>query len=158
MTGSRKALVATVLWVTLLCTATTCLASAALDHPAPLSGGATEEAEALKQEELAVVQALARDFPGRVEPIILMGNVQHRLGRTDEALKLWQQALKRDPKRPEVYDKMGWFAMEKGQYHEAIAHWQKALEIAPKFSGGHSGIARALMGLNQHHEAIAHLE
>jgi tetratricopeptide (TPR) repeat protein len=141
-----------------LCAAGTCPASADSGAPAPPAGAASKEAEALKQEELAVVQALARDFPGRVEPIILMGNVQHRLGRTDEAMKLWQQALKRDPKHPEVYEKMGWFAMEKGQYQEAIAHWQKALEIAPDTAGVHSGMARALMGLNEHREAITHLE
>jgi tetratricopeptide (TPR) repeat protein len=158
ITRRRKVLLGTVLWVVVLCVAPACPASTESGNPASPATVATEQAEALKKEELAVAQALARDFPDRVEPIVLMGNIQHRLGRTTEAMALWQTALKRDPKRPEVYEKMGWFAMEKGQYEQALVHWRKVLEITPKASGIHSGMARALMGLNQHHEAIAHLQ
>ena len=56
---------------------------------------APAEAAALKAEELGVVQTLARDFPNSVEPIVLMGNVQHRHGNATEALAIWQRALKR---------------------------------------------------------------
>jgi len=139
-----------------LIVAALCAGVAAEDSAKP--DGVSAEAEALKTEELGVVQTLARDFSGRVEPIILMGNVQHRLGRTDEAMALWQKALQQDPKRPEVYDKMGWFAIEKGQYEEALAHWRKTLQWNPQAVGVHSGMARALMGLNRHEDAIAHLE
>lgn len=156
--GRRKGSLRTTLLVVILCAGSAGLSPAASLHPVPVPSVATDEAEALKKEELAVVQALAHDFPSRVEPIILMGNVQHRLGRTAEALALWQQALKRDPKHPEVYEKMGWFAMEKGQYQEAIKHWQKALELNPKAPGIHSGMARALMGLNRHPKAIEQLQ
>ena len=134
------------------------LSSAQSASPARPPSVATDDAEALKKEEMAVAQALAHDFPNHVEPIILMGNIQHRLGRTSEALFQWKKALKRDPKRPEVYEKMGWFAMEKGQYEQAITHWQKTLKWNPKATGVHSGMARALMGLNRHHEAIAQLQ
>lgn len=156
--GRRKGSLRTALLVAILCAGPAGLSPAEPPRPVPVPSVATDEAEALKKEELAVAAALARDFPNHVEPIIMMGNVQHRLGRTAEALALWQQALKRDPKHPEVYEKMGWFAMEKGHYPEAITHWQKALELNPKASGVHSGMARALMGLNRHTEAIEQLQ
>jgi tetratricopeptide (TPR) repeat protein len=118
---------------------------------------ATEEATALKKEELGVVRKLAQDFPNSIEPIVLMGSVHFRHGNTTEALTIWNQALRRDPNRPRVHEDMGWFEMQKGEYERAIAHWRKVLEIAPRTPEIHSGIARALMGLNRHDEAIEEL-
>ncbi len=115
---------------------------------------APEEVAALKAEELGVVRALARDFPKSIEPVILMGRVQHRHGNATEAMALWGKVLKHDPNRPKVHEDMGWFAMEKGQYAQAIGHWRRTLEINPQTPSIHSGIARALMGLNRHTEAI----
>jgi len=112
----------------------------------------------LKAEELGVVRTLARDFPNSIEPVILMGSVQHRHGNATEAMVIWQQVLKRDPNRPQVHEDLGWFAMEKGQYEQAIGHWRKVLEINPQAANIHSGIARALMGLNRHAEAIEELQ
>lgn len=116
------------------------------------------ETQALKQQELAVVQALVRDFPERLDFAVLMGNVLHRHGFTEEALEKWQAVLKCDPQRSEIYEELGWFAIEKGHYQEALTCWEKVLEIKPQARGVYSGMARALMGLNRHEEAVVHLQ
>jgi len=129
-------------------------AGAQVEAPVAPPRVAPEEVAALKAEELGVVRTLARDFPKSIEPVILMGRVQHRHGNATEAMTLWEKVLKHDPNRPKVHEDMGWFAMGKGQYEQAIGHWRKVLEINPQTPSIHSGIARALMGLNRHAEAI----
>jgi tetratricopeptide (TPR) repeat protein len=132
------------------------LAAQAADSQPPRV--ATEQAEALKKEELGVVRQLARDFSSSFEPIVLLGSVLFRHGQTAEALAIWEKVLQRDPNRPRVHEDMGWFEMQKGHYEQAIAHWQKVLAIDPRTPNIYSGIARALMGLNRHGEAIEALQ
>ena len=117
-----------------------------------------QEVAVLKKEELALAEQLIRDFPNKVDPMVLMGIVQDRHGNGTEALKFWKKGLELNPKRADVYKSMGWLAMGKGEYEEAIARWRKALEIDPQLPGVHNSIARALMGLGKQKEAIEELE
>ncbi len=122
------------------------------------AGSSLDETQALKQQELAVVQALVSDFPDRLDFAVLMGNVLYRHGFTEEALEKWHAVLESDPQRSEIYEELGWFSIEKGLYQEALVNWAKVLEINPQAKGVHSGMARALMGLNRHEEAVTHLQ
>ena len=117
-----------------------------------------QEVAALKKEELDLAERLMRDFPNRVDPMVLMGIVQDRHGNGTEALKFWKKGLELNPRRADIYKSMGWLAMGKGEYEEAIARWRKALEIDPQLPGVHNSIARALMGLGRQKEAIKELE
>jgi tetratricopeptide (TPR) repeat protein len=113
--------------------------------------------QALKQQEMAVMQALVRDFPENLDIAVLQGNVLYRHGQTEQALSAWQKVLQQDPRRVEIHEELGWFSIEKGQYEQALVHWNKVLEVKAQARGIHSGMARAYMGLNQHEQAAQHL-
>jgi tetratricopeptide (TPR) repeat protein len=117
-----------------------------------------QELAALKKEELELAAELMRDFPGSDDPLVVMGNVWYRHGNAVEALKFWREALKINPKRPDVYKCMGWLSIKKGQFDEAIAQYREALDMQPQLSDVHSNIAHALMMLGRHDEAIEEIE
>ncbi|MGD8500123.1 MAG: tetratricopeptide repeat protein [Phycisphaerales bacterium] len=117
-----------------------------------------QELVVLKEEELRLADELLEDFPGRDDPLVVMGNVWYRHGNAVEALKFWKEALKINPKRPDVYKCMGWLSIKKGEFGEAITHYRKALDMQPQLSDVHSNIAHALMMLGRHDEAIEEIE
>jgi len=111
-----------------------------------------------KAEGLAVAKRLMKDFPGRADPILLMGQVHYGHGNSTEAIRYWKEGLKLDPKRVDAYDGMGWIALRKGDFETAVSHWRKALEIRPDMPGVGNSLARALMGLGKVEEAIEALK
>lgn len=117
-----------------------------------------EAAQHYKAEGLAVAKRLMRDFPGKADPILLMGQVHYGHGNTEEAISYWEKGLKLDPKRADAYDGMGWIALRKGDFATAVSHWQKALELDPRMPGVHNSLARALMGLQKVEEAVEALQ
>jgi tetratricopeptide (TPR) repeat protein len=117
-----------------------------------------QELTAVKEEELELADELMRDFPGSDDPLVVMGNVWYRHGNAVEALKFWKEALKINPKRPDVYKCMGWLSIKKGEFDEAIEQYREALDMQPQLSDVHSNIAHALMMLGRHDEAIEEIE
>lgn len=117
-----------------------------------------EAAQHYKAEGLAVAKRLMKDFPGKADPLLLMGQVHYGHGNTEEAISYWEKGLKLDPKRADAYDGMGWIALRKGDFATALLHWQKALEINPRMPGVHNSLARALMGLQKVEEAVEALQ
>ncbi len=119
----------------------------------------TEETLAvLKKEELELADKLLRDIPQSDDSLVMMGDVWNRQGNAIEALKFWKEALKINPKRPDVYKHMGWLSIKKGQFDEAIEQYRKALEIQPQLSEIHNNIAHALMILGRQEEAILEIQ
>jgi len=129
------------------------------DLTAPAGSELTPEQEVavLKREELELVQRLMNDFPNKLNPIMLMGNVWERHGDATKAMEFFNKVLEKDPKRADVYKGIGWFYMNKEEYEQAISYWQTALEIDPNIPGVHNSIALALMGQNKQAEAIREL-
>jgi len=127
----------------------------------PASGPKVEltgrEIAALKKEELDLAENLVKAYPNQGQPLIVLANVWHRHGHAVEALKYWQQALKKTPDRADVYETMAWVSIKKGKFKEAIVSYLKALAIQPKRPDIYSNIGHALMILGQHNEAKAAL-
>ncbi len=61
-----------------------------------------------------------------------MAAVLLREGRAVEAEAAFQEALKDDPKNPEVHDGMGAALMMQGRMKEALPHLDRAVELAPE--------------------------
>jgi tetratricopeptide (TPR) repeat protein len=121
-------------------------------------GAAQAEIQALRQEVAEVAARLPKDFPDRVDALIIFGEMHAGLGNSAAALETWQRCLELDPARPDVYQAMGELAMRKGEFEQALALWQKAQQIDPKMPGIYYCLARALLNLRQTAEAITALE
>jgi hypothetical protein len=52
-----------------------------------------EQLTALKNQELALAERLIQAFPGKEEPLIIMGGIHSRHGNTDKAVVYWNQAI-----------------------------------------------------------------
>mgnify|MGYP005643624589 CR=1 FL=1 len=117
-----------------------------------------EEVVDLKKQELQLIEQLKKDFPDSEQPLVLMGDVQRRRGNIEEARRLWQESIRMNPKRADVYDKLAQSAFEVDQFEEAISLWRSALETDAALPGTHDNIARALMRLGRYEESIAEIE
>jgi tetratricopeptide (TPR) repeat protein len=117
-----------------------------------------QEITALKEEVMGLAQELIRDFPNSDESLVLMGDLNRRLGNSVEVVRFWEKALKINPRRFDVYSKIGFVAFEKEQYEEAVTAWKKALEIKPSITGLRHNLARAFLELGKYSEATEELE
>ncbi len=117
-----------------------------------------ESAKAYNQRAIEVAQRLLEEFPGRPEPIFLLGRVHYEQENQDEAVKVWEEGLKIDSSRPDGYQAIGLMALEKGDYEAAISHWRKALEAEPNWPGTRRAIGLALMHMGQIADAVPELE
>lgn len=117
-----------------------------------------QEIVALKNEEMELAEQLMRDFPGRDDSLVIMGNLCYRHGNVIKALEFWNKALKVNPKRSDVYRSMALSSMKKGKFADAVAQFRKALEIQPQLPDVYSNMGHALMMSGQTKEAIKVLE
>ena len=117
-----------------------------------------QEVVALKKEELELAENLMRDFPGRDNSLVIMGNLCYRHGNAIKALEYWDKSLEINPKQANVYKSMALSSMKKGKFADAVAQFRKALEIQPQLPDVYSNIGHALMMSGRPKEAIEELE
>ena len=117
-----------------------------------------QEVIALKNEELGLAEQLMRDFPGREESLVVMGNLCYRHGDVIKALEYWNKALQINPKQANVYKSMALLYMKKGQFDEAVEQFRKALEIQPELADVYVNIGHSLMMSGRPNEAIEALQ
>jgi arylsulfatase A-like enzyme/Flp pilus assembly protein TadD len=79
--------------------------------------------------ELAeVVKAAPESFLARM----LLGEALGKLGRLDDALRLFRDLALSEPERGEVHARLGWILGQQGQFEEALAELRRARELAPE--------------------------
>ena len=66
----------------------------------------------------------------------------YRLGRHQEALPLFLQALAAAPARPQLHAAIGWCYLKLGQKTDAHAAFQRALDLKPGDEGVMEGLRR----------------
>ncbi|MGA2243228.1 MAG: tetratricopeptide repeat protein [Verrucomicrobiota bacterium] len=92
---------------------------------------------------------------GNVEAHNNLGSVLLKMGRVDEAIAQYQQALQIKPDNAEVHNNLGNVLLQKGQVDEAIVHYQKTLQIKPDSAEAHNNLGNALLQKGRVDEAIA---
>jgi tetratricopeptide (TPR) repeat protein len=86
-----------------------------------------------------------------------MGMLAGTLGRVDESVALFRQALERDPLNPGVHIELGLALLAAGKLEAAEASFRKYLELSPGHNA-HSLIARALLFRGEFEKAFAETE
>jgi len=82
------------------------------------------------------------------------GNALSALGRNEEAIEAFQQAISVDPIYTDPYNGLGNALSNLGRNEEAIEAFQQAISVDPKFSYPYSGLGNALSALGKKEEAI----
>jgi len=89
----------------------------------------------------------------------LLGYAQlkERLGQSDEAIRLYQAAVKKHPREASAYNNMGLCHARQGQWDEAVAAMAHAMKLAPQNPRYRNNIAAVLVEQGKFHEAFEHL-
>jgi TolB-like protein/Tfp pilus assembly protein PilF len=95
--------------------------------------------------------------PGKFVVLFGMGMLAGTLGRVDESVALFRQALERDPLNPGVHIELGLALLAAGKPEAAEASFRKYLELSPGHNA-HSLIARALLFRGEFEKAFAETE
>jgi Flp pilus assembly protein TadD len=85
-----------------------------------------------------------------------LGDALARKGRSDEAMRYYDEALRLQPNYADAYYNRGTVLFAKGRVDEAIADWAKALEMHPNDADAHTSLGNALLQKGSLREAIAH--
>ena len=126
--------------------------------PAQTESTKDPQLKTLRIKEQQLTQQLLHDFPESENPLVLLGDFYQNRGQTDQALKLWQQALNKNAGRADVYDRMADIAFASNDYETSTRLWRIALKINPSLPNIHNNLARSLMQLGQYQEAQQLLE
>jgi tetratricopeptide (TPR) repeat protein len=112
-----------------------------------LEASQLDEHEAtLHQAERLYRHAIAL-HPDFALAITNLGNVCFRLGREDEAVALYAQALDIDPKQPEAAYNLG--RVMDDEPERALPYFEQAIRNDPKFAGAVFSLALCLEALNR---------
>jgi tetratricopeptide (TPR) repeat protein len=135
------------------------LAYHGIEHPrfALIAGGI----KAARREFRAALEEL--HYARHVDPNlggvhILLGTVQLRLGRLDEAEDAFRQAAERDPNDAQARDGVAAVCLRHGEYEDAADWALRALEQNIQLFRAHYHLGIALAFLNRFDEAIRALE
>lgn len=88
--------------------------------------------------------ALRRRYPGFAPLANMLGVIYVRLGRMDEALGAYEQALALNPDYPEVHNNIGNAMARMERVDEAIKHYRHALTLNPNYAEACNGLGNML--------------
>jgi len=104
---------------------------------------------------LEALQTAARWLPNDAGAHNNLGNALGRLGRLDEALASYRQALLLSPDFPEAHHNLGRAYLDLGQLDSAVASCHRAVQFKPRCAEAHETLGNALLGLGKLEEACA---
>jgi tetratricopeptide (TPR) repeat protein len=87
-----------------------------------------------------------------------LGVTLMRLGKVQEAIGHYEQALRRNPDFCTAHNNLGSALLQAGKATEAIRHYEQALRIKPDFAEAHNNLGNALDELDRPQEAVGHYE
>jgi Flp pilus assembly protein TadD len=87
-----------------------------------------------------------------------LGNTYRLMGREDEAITLFRQALQIDPRFALAQNNLGLALLQTGQKDEAIVHFQQALQIDPDDPGVRNNLGCTLLLVGRLDEAVVQFQ
>lgn len=83
---------------------------------------------------------------------------QQRRGHVTEAVDLYRQAIRRDPRAAEAHNNLGCAFLALHRLEEAVAAFSRAVELRPEYVEALDSLGVALAELGRHAEAIGYYE
>jgi protein O-mannosyl-transferase len=90
-----------------------------------------------------------------------LGCLSSDAGRTDEAVRSFEETIRLAPDYPEGHYNLGLMRMRQGRFDDAIRSYRAALQLDPRLADAHNGLAAALAAehrfadaIREHREAI----
>ena len=83
------------------------------------------------------------------------GNVYHKAGRFDDAVKEYRAAIRLRPDFPKAYNNIGSVYIDEGKDQLAIAPLMTAIKLDPKYAHAYYNLAKAYADIGKSEQAIA---
>jgi TolB-like protein/DNA-binding winged helix-turn-helix (wHTH) protein/Tfp pilus assembly protein PilF len=96
--------------------------------------------------------------PGSAAVLVTRAHLTKTLGRVEEAIKLYEQAIALDPLRANFHLALGYQLYVGGRYDEALAELQTARELNPQLSSLHLTIGDILLAQRNWQGALDEME
>jgi tetratricopeptide (TPR) repeat protein len=127
-------------------------------QPAPLAEVLTPE----KRGDILMARKMYREAVETYRqddlrnPVILnkIGIAHHQMQQLDTARKLYEQAIKLNPKYSEALNNLGTVYYSKKSYRKAISYYNKSLKIAPNSASVHSNLGTAWFARKKYKQAF----
>ena len=119
--------------------------------PAPMQQAETPKAA---PEKIAIPPS----DPDTAEGRLRMGLALSQEGKTDEAVRKYEEALRLDPNLVAAHVSLGLIMAQKRDLDKAIFHFRKALKIKPDIAEVHNSLGVALIFKGDLDGAVEHLE
>jgi tetratricopeptide (TPR) repeat protein len=99
------------------------------------------------------VQTAVAKEPNRLDMKLMLGNVLARAERYDEAIRVFDELSKHEPKSADLALKLGEVYRFKGDVNAALDHYRRAMSLAPNSAGPVMRVALLLESLGRRDEA-----
>ncbi len=86
--------------------------------------------------------------------LLQSGAQLHRSGQLEEARRLYQQVLEREPNHPDALNLLGMVARQTGQFEQAADYLRRAIAADASQAAYYANLGEALRGLGQVEQAI----
>jgi len=83
-----------------------------------------------------------------------LGNESFQAGKLEEAVKAYEEAIKKEPEEPIYYNNLGICLNKLGKYEEAIGAFKKMLELQPQSLSANKSIGELYGIMNNYQEAL----
>jgi tetratricopeptide (TPR) repeat protein len=95
--------------------------------------------------------------PGLADAYLNLGRIVHEGGDTQQALRLYREAVRRIPDDPVAHYNLATALEDTRDLRAAAKHYHIAVEIDPEFADAHFNLAQLLERLGQGKRALRHL-
>jgi tetratricopeptide (TPR) repeat protein len=92
------------------------------------------------------------------EEIFGAGVEQHRAGRIEQALALYQRVLAANPNHADAHNNLGVVLAALDRTDAAVAHYERAIVLKPGYAEAHNNLALTLDRLGKIHAALTHYQ
>ena len=87
-------------------------------------------------------------------PYLKIGDSLEYLGRYEEAVEAYREAIRLDPEIAVPHSDLGNSLSHLGRYEEAVEAYREAIRLDPEDAFAHYGLAMSLSDLDRHEEAV----
>jgi tetratricopeptide (TPR) repeat protein len=108
----------------------------------------------VKEGQREYVTVFEPEYGQQIQVLNNTGNALSNLGRAEEAIEAYRQAVAVDPKYASPYNGLGNALRSLGRAEEAIEAYRQAIAVDPKYAYPYNGLGNALSDLGRKEEAI----
>lgn len=128
------------------------------NEPAEVSSPLPTDTAGLIEEVRREIAAARRLYPDDLDAREMEARFLDWVGKSEEAVAIWQECLRKNPQYPHAYVGLASVAFKRGQYEQSVMWARQAIGLDPNYYRARDICAEALLNLGRPLEALEVLE